>query len=586
MTAAPALTPPIAETEALAAAAIDPGRIGQRLLAKGAITPADIDKALAFQADYGGRLGQILLRLGAVGEAPLIEALQDQLGWPVFDKAALPTDAGVYADAIGASDAPAHWWADREVALWRDPDTDAVICLARDPFASDLRETLDLAFPTGVTFALARSQVLEAALETVRKLEAPSLEATGDRSLKELAEEAPVIDFVNTMFAQAAEDGASDIHIEPRGERFVVRFRVDGVLSDRMEQPRARYDAIASRIKLISGIDIAERRLPQDGRQAARLGGKDIDMRVSTLPGMGGESLVLRLLPKEREQLTLKALGMSARDMARFGQVARSPHGVILVTGPTGSGKSTTLYATLQEINDGHRKIVTVEDPVEYNVPGVFQTQVNADIGMTFARALRSILRQDPDVIMVGEMRDGETAQIGIQAALTGHMVFSTLHTNDAISAVVRLVDMGVEPFLVAASTRAMAAQRLVRKLCQHCSVKGANPKAYKKTYAELLLDGSDAKANWREPRGCEHCGGTGFKGRMALFEFAEMTPELAQAVHDEASRADLLALAKSQGLRTLREDGWLKARAGLTSWREVLRVTGDAEPDPDAVSS
>jgi len=343
---------------------------------------------------------------------------------------------------------------------------------------------------------------------------------------------------------------------------------------------RDRFDAVASRIKIISGLDIAERRLPQDGRLSLRLSGEMVDIRVSSLPSTWGESLVLRLLPKERQQFRLDRLGMSPDNLELFRFWAREPHGIILITGPTGSGKSTTLYATLEEINDGSTKIVTVEDPVEYSVKGISQVHAQPDIGYTFARALRSILRQDPDRIMIGEIRDLETAQIAVQAALTGHMVFSTLHTNDSLSAFTRLVDMGVEPFLVASAVRLVMAQRLARRLCPQCAQPERPTGEVELQIAELrrraprLFDGA---AHWRRPIGCRSCFSSGFKGRLGVYEMVSVSPEIHDAILQRASAQEMSELARRQGARTLREDGITKAWRGETSLDEVFRVTGGA---------
>ena len=396
--------------------------------------------------------------------------------------------------------------------------------------------------------------------------------------LRELAEEAPVIELVNNILAQAMDQRASDIHIEPEEQLFHVRMRTDGILHTRMTLPSSRYPAVASRVKLISGMDIAERRLPQDGRLSVRVSGQEVDVRVSAVPAVHGESIVLRLLPKERQDLSLERLGFSRRDLDLFRAWAREPNGIVLVTGPTGSGKSTTLYATLEEMNQRDRKMITVEDPVEYEVGGVTQIQANAEIGYTFARALRAILRQDPDVIMIGEIRDLETAEIAVQSALTGHLVLSTLHTNDAVSAFTRLVDMGVEPFLVATSVRAVQAQRLVRQLCKHCS----QPTEVLPAVARLLehIEDTDLEPDWRKPVGCVKCQGTGYRGRLGIYELVDVSSEMQELIISGATAEKMRALATEQGGRSLREDGLLKARAGHTSVEEVVRVTGGVPAD------
>ncbi len=445
--------------------------IGELLIAAGLISDGDVARGLAFQKQYGGRLGSILVRLGAVSEDRLLPILSAQLNIPALNESDLPVDPAVHLSAIRESGFPIDWWVDQDALPWIADG--ALWVAAKDPLVSDLQEFVHASFAAiPVRWTLVAAQALERATERVRQQETADGGAASDEvsHLRELAEEAPVIELVNNLISQAFEEQASDIHVEPAEREFRVRFRLDGVLQTRLSLARDRFDAVASRIKIVAGLDIAERRLPQDGRLSVRLSGEMVDIRVSSLPTTWGESLVLRLLPKERQQYRLDRLGMTESNLEDFRYWIREPHGIILITGPTGSGKSTTLYAALEEINDGSSKIVTVEDPVEYSVKGISQVHAQPDIGYTFARALRAILRQDPDKIMIGEIRDLETAQIAVQAALTGHMVFSTLHTNDALSAFTRLVDMGVEPFLVASAVRLVMAQRLARRLCPHCA--------------------------------------------------------------------------------------------------------------------
>jgi general secretion pathway protein E len=393
--------------------------------------------------------------------------------------------------------------------------------------------------------------------------------------LREMAEEAPVVELVSNLMAQAVEQRASDIHLEPEERQFSVRFRIDGVLHQRLQLPRERFDAVASRLKLISGMDIAERRLPQDGRMSTRVGGQEMDIRVSALPGVHGESIVMRLLPKERKELGLDRLGFEADHLALMKAWTAEANGIVLVTGPTGSGKSTTLYAALAAANDGLKKIITVEDPVEFQLPAITQIQAHAEIGLTFANALRSILRQDPDVIMIGEIRDLETAEIAVQAALTGHLVLSTLHTNDAISAFTRLVDMGVEPFLVATPIRAVQAQRLVRRLCA-CARPAHVPEALQAEaarFADAVLPG--VAPRWLEAVGCPQCLGTGYRGRLGIYEMVPVSEQMQHLIVTGASVNEMKAQARAEGHRFLRDDGLLKAWQGLTTVEEVLRVTG-----------
>jgi general secretion pathway protein E len=371
--------------------------------------------------------------------------------------------------------------------------------------------------------------------------------------LLESADDAPVIRMINALLTQALREGASDIHIEPFEQISVVRFRIDGALRDIVRPKKAIHASLISRIKIMAQLDIAEKRLPQDGRIALRVGGKAVDVRVSTLPTGHGERAVLRLLDKESGKLDLQHLGMSSDVLAQFDRLIAQPHGIVLVTGPTGSGKTTTLYAALSRLNATSTNILTVEDPIEYELAGIGQTQVNPRIDMTFAKALRAILRQDPDIIMIGEIRDLETAQIAVQASLTGHLVLATLHTNDSAAAVTRLLDMGIEPFLLSSSLLGVVAQRLVRKLCPHCK--------------------RHDDQGWHEV-GCDQCGLTGYQGRVGVYELLLTTEQIRAQIHNRASEADIRATAQHDGMRTMREDGerWLKD--GTTTEAELLRVT------------
>jgi general secretion pathway protein E len=580
--------------------------LGRILIDDGLIDAAELERALAFQQSYGGRLGGILLRFGALPEDRLLDALGRQLAMPIVHPDEIPQDQAAFAAAIEKSGYPAEWWVDQEALPWLD-DVGTLHCVARDPLATSLQEFVaDVFGGFPVCWYLAANRDLDRALDALSR----AVKSSGTRildevsHLRELAEEAPVVELVQSLLSQSFNERASDLHVEPEERSFHVRFRIDGVLQNRLTLPRERFDAIASRIKLISGMDIAERRLPQDGRLSVRIGGEEVDVRVSALPGSWGESLVLRLLPKRRSGFRLSSLGMAGDDLERFRAVAHEPHGITLVTGPTGSGKSTTLYATLEEINDGTSKIVTVEEPVEYNIQGITQVHAQAEIGYTFARALRAILRQDPDKIMIGEIRDLETAEIAVQAALTGHMVFSTLHTNDAVSSFTRLIDMGIEPFLVASSVKAVMAQRLVRRLCPVCSVPDPTPDGFA-TGLLLALPwigpgraGSNLPVpnrpgglgrpglshphpalagpeNWHKPVGCNACFGTGYKGRLGIYELVMVTPDLHDFILRRAPSGEIATAARGHGYRSLREDGLLKARRGETSIEEVLRVTG-----------
>ncbi len=606
---------------------MDRQTIGQILLGDGAITERDLEGALRYQAEIGALIGQALLRMGALSEDVLLAALSRQLGLAVLTRADLPDDPALYADAADRLGLSHAWLLHHDAALWfarpksaapgeaqgadssdavgeavtppGEDDPVELVVFPRSPNDPALHDTLArLDLPpacTGVRTVLGGNSLLDSALASLRSAGRAESRDHGDdaQRLREMAEEAPVIDFVNTMFEDALRQRASDIHIEPFENHFQIRFRVDGVLSLIQSLPRQRFDAVASRIKLLSGMDIAERRLPQDGRQSVRFAGQDIDLRVSSLPGAWGESLVLRLLRKQQELPSLSGLGLDGHAMETFKRLIAEPNGVILVTGPTGSGKSTTLYRGLELINDGERKIITIEDPVEYDMDGVTQVQARADIGYTFARGLRAILRQDPDVIMIGEIRDGETASIAAQAALTGHLVFSTLHTNSALAAIERLIDLGVERFLCSAALRGLMGQRLVRKLCDRCAVPATTEEA---ALADQLLgearrDGAPLPAaaaapRWRSAVGCPACGNQGYSGRVALFEAARLTHPLRSAINAGADTAELLAAARQDGYLTMYEDGLLKAAQGATSISEVVRVVGSGAERSAAVSA
>jgi general secretion pathway protein E len=382
-------------------------------------------------------------------------------------------------------------------------------------------------------------------------------------------DDAPVIRLINALFTQALRDGASDIHIEPFETRSVVRLRIDGTLRDLLEPARALHAAIVSRVKIMAELDIAEKRLPQDGRITLRVAGKPIDVRVSTIPTGHGERVVLRLLDKQAGRLDLTRLGMDDATLTQIDRLIREPHGIVLVTGPTGSGKTTTLYAALSRLDAASLNIMTVEDPIEYDLDGISQTQINTRIEMNFARALRTILRQDPDVIMIGEIRDLETAQIAVQASLTGHLVFATLHTNDAVSAVTRLVDMGVEPFLLASSLIGVGAQRLVRKLCLECRKPYAPDPAQLRTLGFTPTAGTVYSA-----QACAACNRSGYRGRTGIYELLAVDDDLRRLIHDRASEQTLRARVQAQGMRSLREDGMRWVSQGVTSLEEVVRVT------------
>ena len=591
-----------------------PKRLGEMLVERNAVQQADIDRALQIQRTVGGRLGSLLVRTGAISEDALLRALAEQIGaLYLADADDLPDTLDMYR-FMSESSIKLEWFLDNAVLMWQQGGD--VYCLARDIPDSSVTETLEYFYQPSdddqpsaddqpsddnrpsddnqpvdgtsdqpsaqppdqpaappIRFCLTANHHLDRALDAVRKERAMENLFAGDEAqhLRDLAEQAPVIELVNNLLSQAVDLGASDIHVEPTEDSFAVRMRLDGVLHTRLTQSKDRFAAVASRIKLISGLDIAERRLPQDGRITERISGREMDIRVSTVPCAFGESIVLRLLAKERDDLVFDNLGMERDHLEMFRSWLISTNGIVLVTGPTGSGKSTTLAAALEEIDDGVKKIITVEDPVEYQMPNITQMQVHSEIGFTFARALRAILRQDPDVIMIGEIRDLETAEIAIRSALTGHVVLSTVHTNDAISSFTRLIDMGVEPFLVAAPVRGVQAQRLVRRACPNCSVSIPRP-----PLTEGYLDALPADKlgdRWVAVEGCDHCRYTGYRGRTGIYELVPMTESLQDLIVGGAHVNELKQVAREAGCRTLVEDGLIKASRGETTVEELMRA-------------
>ena len=420
------------------------------------------------------------------------------------------------------------------------------------------------------------SRLSGSAQEVVEELEGEELSALATsfnepRDLMELTDEAPVIRLLNSILFQAVKERASDIHIEPFERELEVRFRIDGLLYKMLSPPKVIQEALTSRVKIMSGLNIAEKRLPQDGRIRVKVAGRDVDIRVSLIPTFFGERVVLRLLDKQRGILNLREIGLSASNDAFMERILARTSGIVLVTGPTGSGKTTTLYAALSQINSPEKNIITVEDPIEYQLKGVGQIQVNPKIDLTFANGLRSILRQDPDIVMIGEIRDAETAEIAMQASLTGHLVLSTLHTNDAATAVTRLIDMGIEPFMVASSLSAVLAQRLVRVICPHCKESYTPERAY---------PGIDLPPFLYRGRGCERCFNLGTIGRIGIYELLPIDAELCSMIIRREPAGAIKEYAISRGMRTLREDGLEKARQGITTIEEVLRVTQDDYAD------
>ncbi|MEM9496246.1 MAG: ATPase, T2SS/T4P/T4SS family [Pseudomonadota bacterium] len=557
--------------------------IGEMLVERGLISEDDLKKALQIQGEVGGPVGQALVRIGALSEEKLLDVLSEQLGLPVIGRAELPSAADVRAAAERTGTRVA-WWLDRHAVIWfmEVNGVERLLCASAHPLHADLQGCADQLHDAPMAFFLASRQSLEHVTGELTASNVDDALAFGDddaRRLRELAEEGPAIDFVNAVFAEALARRASDVHIEPFEESFVVRMRVDGVMTLWRTASRSNFDAVASRVKLLSGMNIAERRLPQDGRQSIRVSGREVDLRVSTLPTSWGESVVLRLLGKTTSLPELEELGVLADQRDMLTELVGMPNGVLLITGPTGSGKTTTIYRLIRHLSGGARKIITVEDPVEFDLPGVNQVPVKSEIGLSFAAGLRSILRQDPDVIMVGEIRDPETAQIAVQAALTGHLVISTLHTNSSLAAIPRLLDLGVEEFLLADVLRGLAAQRLVRTPCEHCAISQPPPKetiapaARTAAVKKIAALGEDASPKWRAAIGCDHCGGSGYRGRLGLYEVAAVDEPLRAAIRERRPETELLAIARENGFRTMNEDGVMKAHLGLTTIEEVHRV-------------
>jgi len=468
---------------------------------------------------------------------------------------------------------------------YRDDESNIVVWVRPDIRWTTLLE-IQAQFDTGFQPVIVTEAVFDRALQRAFERTGAAADAVQDlgdsvdleaasRALPESADlldsqdDAPIIRLLNAVMAQAIEEGASDLHVAPFESRVAIRYRVDGILRDLVEPPRALAGRIAARIKVMARLNIAERRVPQDGRISLRIAGRTVDVRVSTLPTHYGERVVMRILEKEQGPLTLEQIGMPEDVRSQFMELIRLPYGIFLVTGPTGAGKTTTLYAALQQVRIPEINIITVEDPVEYDLEGVGQIPVNSKTGMTFGRGLRAILRQDPDVIMVGEIRDLETAEISVQASLTGHRVFSTLHTNDAVGSITRLVDMGVEPYLVASSLLGAMAQRLVRKLCPNCRERRIADEGERE-----LLGLHDPSTVHYLPSGCEICGYSGYRGRTGIYELMVIDEGLRHSIHDSRGEQVLRETARARGMRTLREDGIAKVLAGVTSLEEVLRVT------------
>ncbi len=546
--------------------------LGELLVASGAITEAQHSEARAHQRNRGVRLGEALLALGYADEVTVTRAWAKEQGMPFvdLDKGRIPAEvlARVPEDIA------------REQGLLPLTLREGRLVVAiDDPVKRILADQLSFTTGADVVCALAAASALKRALERYYGAQAEEVVARslGAVGVDDEEGDAPIVRLVSKTFQEALAMRASDIHVEPYPGRVRVRYRIDGLLRDMAEHPEHLRAPLTSRLKIMARLDIAEKRKPQDGRIGLKLDGRDIDVRVSVLPSNHGETMVMRLLDKGGNLLSLRDLGFDDEDHRWFRRIIQRPHGICLVTGPTGSGKTTTLYAALSELNRPDVKIITAEDPVEYNLQGINQVQVNNRIGLSFGRILKAMLRCAPNVILVGEIRDLETAEIAIQAALTGHLVFSTIHTNDAASAITRLQDLGVQPFLVAAAVQAVLAQRLVRRLCEDCA------ETYRPHPEELRALGLDPQhvgdVSLRRPRGCRACEGSGYRGRLALFESLEMDAALREMTFRQASLGDIQRTAHATGkLRPLLVDGARKVLAGRTSVAEVLRVVRAAE--------
>ncbi len=551
-------------------------QLPELLLDEGLVSAEQLEEAVAEQARSRTSLSRVLIERGMLPESTLVSILAKHIGMPFVDLSDFQIDSSAVsmvaenvAKRYGAL--PIAFEDKRLVVAMSDPTNVFALDDIRTITRMDVKPVI--ATRTDIMAAIGRFNRMDTAVEDMAAAAAD--ESGGDEDLskiREVVEDAPIVKLVNLLITQAVNDRASDIHVEP-GERDVrIRYRIDGVLHEVMRSPKSIQSGVISRLKIMSDINIAERRIPQDGRVGLVVGGKAIDLRVATLPTVFGEKVVMRILDKSSVLLKLTDLGFSSHNFTRFESSYKKPYGIILVTGPTGSGKSTTLYATLNILNTPDRNTITVEDPVEYRLPGINQVQVNPKAGLTFASALRSILRSDPDVVLIGEIRDRETAQIAIEASLTGHLVLSTLHTNDAPSAIGRLMEMGIEPFLVSSAIDCVLAQRLIRRLCSKCK------EPYEPTpemFAESRMTVPDyiTEVTVFRAVGCQACGKTGYRGRMAVHEVMLMSEEIERLTAERKGSEEIAHVAREQGMRMLRQDGVEKVLAGKTSIEELLRV-------------
>jgi general secretion pathway protein E len=551
-------------------------RVIAHLQTSGRLNQNDLNRAKRLAEEGTDSLIRMLVRLGLVSERDMAEAMAEVFQMEVVEPDRFP------AEPVGQETLSLRFLKDSRVLPLREDDGRLEVAFA-DPTDRFVVDVVALAAGKPLLQRVALASDIDAALERLHTTKSLDQEGNLDddlgevseddiEHLKDLASEAPVIRLVNQLIQKAVESRASDIHIEPFADELKVRYRVDGMLHEVPSPPVRSTAAIISRVKIMAKLNIAERRLPQDGRIPLRVQGKELDLRVSTVPTMFGESVVMRLLDKESVRFDLDALGFDGGPRARLDQILEIPYGILLVTGPTGSGKSTTLYTVLGRLNTQERKIITVEDPVEYQIPGINQIQVKPAIGMTFAGALRSIVRQDPDIIMVGEMRDLETASIAVQSALTGHLVLSTLHTNDAASGVTRLLDMGVEDYLLTSTINGILAQRLVRRLCPHCREE-YQPLPEVIAKIRRSLGGTVETGHLYRAPGCERCNGTGYHGRLVITEVLRMSDAIRRAVLDHATATEILRIAIEEGMETMYQDGLRKSLDGRTTLEEVLRV-------------
>ncbi|HUR14574.1 MAG TPA: ATPase, T2SS/T4P/T4SS family [Mycobacteriales bacterium] len=551
-------------------------QLGDILLEGALVTPDQLQAAVQEQQRAGRSLGRVLVEQGVLTESQLVAALATQIGMKFVDLSDYPVDGSAVAkvpDSVCRRHTllPIGYDEGKLVVAMADPANVFALDDIKSITRLDVRPVV--ATKADVLGAINRYHRGDAELDDLTH----TLDAANDDDddlgrVKEIVEDAPIVKFVNLLITQAIQDRASDIHIEPTEKDLRVRFRIDGVLHEVMRSPKSITSGVTSRLKIMADINIAERRIPQDGRLSVTANTKKIDLRVATLPTVWGEKIVMRVLDNSTAMLKLSDLGFSDSNYEVYSKSFIKPYGMILVTGPTGSGKSTTLYATLNIVSRPEVNVITVEDPVEYRLPGINQVQTNNKAGLTFSSALRSILRSDPDIVLLGEVRDGETAHIAVEAALTGHLVLTTLHTNDAPSAIVRLTEMGIEPFLVGSALDCVLAQRLARRLCPKCK------EAYQPSPQVLVenrfpwQDGMELPTLYR-PIGCSACSKTGYKGRLALHEVMAVSEEIEKLTVEHASSMAIGKVAVEQGMITLRHDGLLKVMAGVTSVEEILRV-------------